>query len=129
VRVVLTTGLGYLCAVPLPHWIGIDPKWGVAGLTASAGVAGWVEFTLLRRTLNARIGRTGLPASLVARLWLAAVTGATAAWGVKLALGPRHPLSFGLVVIATYGIVYIAAAWLLRVEECSALVRRLKVPW
>jgi putative peptidoglycan lipid II flippase len=87
--------------------------WGAAGLTASAGVAGWVEFTLLRRT----------------RLWLAAVTGATAAWGVKLALGPRHPLSFGLVVIATYGIVYIAAAWLLRVEECSALVRRLKVPW
>ena len=129
VRVVLTTGLGYLCAVPLPHWIGIDPKWGVAGLTASAGVAGWVEFTLLRRTLNARIGRTGLPASLVARLWLAAVTGAIAAWGVKLAVGPRHPLSFGLVVIATYGIVYIAAAWLLRVEECSALVRRLKVPW
>ncbi len=30
-------------------------KFGVAGLTASAGVAGWVEFTLLRRTLNRRI--------------------------------------------------------------------------
>src|SRR5208337_5404191 len=71
-RVALTTVLGYICAKPLPLWIGIDPRWGVAGLTASAGIAGWVEFTLLRRTLNARIGRTGLPASLVAQLWFAA---------------------------------------------------------
>jgi putative peptidoglycan lipid II flippase len=126
VRVVLTSGLGYLCAIPLPRWIGIDPQWGVAGLTASAGIAGWVEFTLLRRTLNARIGRTGLPASLVAHLWFAAAVAAAAAWGVKLALGGHHPLGFGLVVIATYGIVYLAAASLLRVEECAALARRLR---
>ena len=44
---------------------GIDPKWGAAGLTASAGVAGWVEFLLLRRGLNRRIGRTGHPAGAV----------------------------------------------------------------
>jgi hypothetical protein len=30
-------------------------------------------------------------------------------------------------VIAAYGVVYLAAAWLLRVEECAALVRRLKL--
>jgi putative peptidoglycan lipid II flippase len=42
-RVALTTVLGYICAKPLPLWIGIDPRWGVAGLTASAGIAGWVE--------------------------------------------------------------------------------------
>jgi putative peptidoglycan lipid II flippase len=126
VRVVLTSGLGYLCAIPLPRWIGIDPQWGVAGLTASAGVAGWVEFTLLRRTLNARIGRTGLPASLVVRLWFSAAVAAGAAWGVKLALGGGHPLAFGLVVIATYGFTYFACTWLLRVEECAGLVRRLK---
>jgi len=126
VRVILTSGLGYVCAIPLPGWIGIDPKWGVAGLTASAGAAGWVEFTLLRRTLNARIGRTGLPSSLVARLWLAAATAAAAAWGVKAALGIHHPLVFGLVVIATYGAVYLACARLWRVEECAALVRRLR---
>ena len=52
IRVALTTALGYLCAIPLPPWLGIEPRWGVAGLTASAGVAGWVEFALLRRTLN-----------------------------------------------------------------------------
>ena len=126
VRVVLTTGLGYLCAIPLPRWIGIDPQWGVAGLTASAGVAGWVEFTLLRRTLNTRIGRTGLPASLVAQLWFAAAVAAAAAWGVKIALGAGHPLQFGLIVIATYGVTYLACAWLLRVEECAGAIRRLR---
>ena len=62
-----TAALGYLCAIPGPRWLGIDPRWGVAGLTASAGVAGWVEFTLLRRGLNRRIGPTGVPAPLVAR--------------------------------------------------------------
>ena len=46
VRVALTTLLGYVCALPLPRLLGIDPKWGVAGLTASAGVAGWIQFCL-----------------------------------------------------------------------------------
>ena len=91
-RVALTVGLGYLCALPLPRWLGIDQHWGAAGLTASAGVAGWVEFALLRRTLNARIGATGVPASLIARLWASAAVGAAAAWGIKLAIGnPEHP--------------------------------------
>ena len=62
VRVALTTVLGYLFAIPLPRLLGIAPEWGAAGLTASAGIAGWVEMLLLRSTLNARIGRTGLPA-------------------------------------------------------------------
>src|SRR5206468_3358182 len=69
VRVVLTTVLGYLFAIPLPQWLGLEPLWGSAGLTASAGMAGWVEMLLLRRTLNARIGRTGLPADYVIKLW------------------------------------------------------------
>lgn len=125
IRVALTTGLGYLCALPLPRLIGIEPRWGAAGLTASAGVAGWVEFTLLRRTLNRRIGQTGLPASLVAKLWASAAVAAAVAWGVKSALGGRHPVVFGALIIGTYGAVYFAAAYLLGVEECAAAVRRL----
>jgi putative peptidoglycan lipid II flippase len=125
IRVVLTTGLGYLCALPLPGWIGIEQRWGAAGLTASAGVAGWVEFTLLRRTLNRRIGQTGLPALLVAKLWMSAALAAAASWGVKLALGNRHPLVFGAVIIGTYGACYFAAAYALGVEECAGALRRL----
>ena len=39
VRVALTIVLGYLFAIPLPLQLGIDPRWGAAGLTASADVS------------------------------------------------------------------------------------------
>jgi putative peptidoglycan lipid II flippase len=125
-RVVLTTGLGYVCSQWLPVWIGIEARWGVAGLTASAGVSGWVEFVLLRRTLNARIGRTGLPAELAARLWLAAATGAAVAWGVKLGIGTQKPLLMGIAILLPYGLAYFGAAYLLRIEECTQALRRLR---
>src|SRR5262245_53445320 len=69
VRVVLTTVLGYFSAIPLPRALGVPEVWGAAGLTASAGFAGWVEMLMLRHTLNGRIGRTGLAPGYVARLW------------------------------------------------------------
>ena len=40
IRVGLTLGLGYLAALHLPGWLGIPARWGAAGLTASAGIAG-----------------------------------------------------------------------------------------
>jgi len=40
VRVALTTVLGVCAAFPLPALLGIAPRWGAAGLTASAGVSG-----------------------------------------------------------------------------------------
>jgi len=126
IRVILTTGLGYLCALRLPHWIGVEPRWGAAGLTASAGVAGWVEFTLLRRTLNRRIGQTGLPAALVARLWASAAIAAGAGWGVKLTLGSGHNIVYGAMILGTYGAVYFAMTYLLGVEECAGMWRRLR---
>lgn len=124
VRVSLTTALGYLGAILLLRWIGIDARWGMAGLTASAGVAGWVEFALLRRTLNGRIGCTGLPAAATARLWIAAALAASAGWAVKLALGRHGPISSAAAILGAYGVVYFAAAYLLRVEECRLALKR-----
>ncbi len=127
-RVTLTTVMGYLFAIPLPVWIGIDPRWGVAGLTASAGLAGWVEFSLLRRGLGRRIGRTGLPLALLARLWLAAGAGAGLAWGAKLLLGPRSPILVALAVLGLFGASYFALTYILGVEECRSLFRRRPAP-
>jgi len=61
-------------------------------LTASAGVAGWIEFALLRRTLNRRIGRTGLSLTYVTKLWIAAASSAGVGWAIKLVIGQRHPV-------------------------------------
>lgn len=124
VRVSLTITLGYVCAIWLPRWLGIEARWGVAGLTASAGVAGWVEFALLRRALNARIGRTGLPATLVAKLWGAAILSAGLAWAARTAMPLSAPFWGSLCVLAVYGAGYVAFALTLRIEECEGLIRQ-----
>lgn len=124
VRVVLTTALGYLFAIPLPPLLGVDPKWGVAGLTASAGLAGWVEFILLRRTLNRRIGWTGLPFAFTIKLWSSAAIGAVVGWGFKLLIGPRHPIPVAALVLGAYGIVYFGITSLLGIKEARTLIGR-----
>jgi len=127
IRVLLTTVLGLAFALPLPPLLGLDPKWGAAGLTTSAGLAGWVEFVLLRRTLNRRIGRTGLPAAFVVRLWVAATLAAAAAWCLKLLLGVGHPIELGLLASGLYGGMYFVAAAGLGVREGRLVLAR--IPW
>jgi putative peptidoglycan lipid II flippase len=124
IRVTLTTILGYLFAIPLPPALGLDPKWGVAGLTASAGIAGWIEFALLRRTLNKRIGQTGLPLNYVAKLWLAAACAAGTGWAIKLAIGERHPVIVAALVLIPYGLIYFAVTAALRVPELNTVLDR-----
>jgi len=125
VRVALTTVLGYLSALPLPKLLGIDPLWGVAGLTASAGFAGWVEFLLLRRGMNQKIGHGKFPAAFFARLWVAAVIAAAVAWGIKLALHPQQPQVAAVLILVPYGVVYLGCTMLLGVEQAGALIKRL----
>lgn len=126
VRVFLTATLGYLFALHLPGWLGIQTRWGVAGLTISAGIAGWVEFLLLRRNLNRRIGRTGLPISYTLRLWLAAALAAAAGWGLRLLLPTLHPVLTALFVLAPYSFLYVALTFLLRVADPELLRNQLR---
>jgi putative peptidoglycan lipid II flippase len=125
IRVTLTTVLGYLCAIPLPRVIGIDPKWGVAGLTASAGVAGWIEFALLRRTLNQRIGRTGLPFSFSVKLWTAALAGAAIGLALKLIVSSLHTIPLAIIVLGAYGVTYFAVTSAFGLPEARDVVGRL----
>src|SRR5688572_2563573 len=94
VHVALATILGYLCALPIPRSLGVDPKWGVVGLTISASIAAWVELLLLRRTLNRRIGRTGLSGTYLFKLCVSAIIAADIAWALKLSLPNLHPIPF-----------------------------------
>lgn len=110
IRVTLTTVLGYLCAIPIPPMLGLDPKWGVAGLTASAGVSGWIEYLLLRRALSRRIGRAAIGAGYVTRLWAAALAGAASAWAIKLSLPPLHPILTAGAALVPFGFVYLLLA-------------------
>jgi putative peptidoglycan lipid II flippase len=126
VRVVLTTGLGYFCALHLPGILGIQERWGAAGLTASYGVAAWVEFLLLRRGMARRIGAIASPVAYFARLWTAAVTSAALAWGLRILLRPHQPKVAALVILLPYGLAYLALTAALGVEQTGALWRRLR---
>jgi putative peptidoglycan lipid II flippase len=81
---------------------------------------------LLRRALNSRIGRTGLPGELVAKLWGATIISAAVAWGIKLALpSAMHPVPVALAVVAAYGLAFFSAAIVLRIAEASTSVERI----
>ncbi len=124
VHVLLSTALGFVTAIYLPPALGIDPKWGAACLTASAGIAAFVEFSLLRRSLNRRIGRTGLEFRYVAILWLSAATGAALGWGVKLLLPGLHPIPLAVAVLGTYGVSYFALTSMVGLPESRTVVRK-----
>jgi putative peptidoglycan lipid II flippase len=122
VRVTLSFVLGYLFAIPLPGLLGIDPRWGVAGLTASAGIAAWIEFTLLRRSLNQRVGWTGLERKFLAQLWGMATLAAAIAFAVKFATPHAGPRVQALMVIPAFGAIYLGFAYVLDLPEFRGFV-------
>jgi putative peptidoglycan lipid II flippase len=123
VRVVLTLCLGYLFALPLPRALGIDHNWGVAGLTASAGIAGWVEFALLRRGLQVRIGPVPFSVARVVKLWGAALVAAAFALLVEWRLYLASPVLRGLAVLIPFGVVYLLLTQLLGLSDFLSSLR------
>jgi putative peptidoglycan lipid II flippase len=126
IRVVLTLVLGYLCAIPLPPILGIAQRWGVAGLTVSAGAAGWLEFSMLRISLNRRIGATGLDRRFLIQLWSMALAASAAGLVVKLSLIGAGPRLMALAVIPVYGGVYLGLAYLLGLPELVRVANRVR---
>jgi putative peptidoglycan lipid II flippase len=126
IHVAVATVLGYAAAIVLPPILGIDPLWGTVGLTTAASIAGWIEFVLLRRTLNRRIGRTGLPLSWSVRLWAAAVAAAALAWTVKLTIPAAHPIVRAALILTPYGLGFVAVTLVMGVPEAKSLGAKLR---
>jgi putative peptidoglycan lipid II flippase len=125
-RVALTAGLGVFCGLYLPGLLGVHPRYGAAGLTASAGVAAWVELLLLRRAIERRIGRCRLPKGRLLRLWISAGLATAVAFGLKHVLPPMHPIPRAMLVLAPFGVTYVAATLALRVPEASRALARVR---
>ena len=115
IRVTLVTVLGYLFALVVPPRLGINPQWGAAGLTASAGIAGWCEFALLRHSLNRRIGHTEVGPGRLARLWTAALLAAAVGWLVRTQVIGVHPILRAALVLGPFGIVFLGLAAMMKI--------------
>ena len=127
VRVALTTVLGYLAAVKLPYLLGLQPRWGAVGLTASAGLAGWVEFAMLRNGLHDRIGKTSVPFAYLARLWGPALAAGAAGFMILKVVENRYgPIPRAALVLTPFTIVYLLGATLLGVPQARGLFDRLR---
>ncbi|HXW84016.1 MAG TPA: murein biosynthesis integral membrane protein MurJ [Candidatus Binataceae bacterium] len=127
VRVTLTLALGWFAALLLPHMLGIDRKWGVAGLSATSGMAAWIEFTLLRWRLNQRVGWTGLDRAFLTKLWTIALGAAGVAFALKQFEAGHGPRAVGLTVLPLYGLLYLGGAYVLRIPEVKrvgGMIRR-----
>ena len=124
-RVLVASGLGWTLAFPVTRALGLAPLWGTAGLTLAAGLAGWLEMSLLRLALSRRVGRTGLPLPFVLKAAGAAATAALLAFGAKRLLVPFPPLVSGAAVLSLFGLLYLAAALALRLPEASSLAASL----
>jgi putative peptidoglycan lipid II flippase len=126
VRVAVTIGVGYLFAIPLPLQLGVEPRWGAAGITLASGLAAWIEFYLLRRGLAPRLGPTRLPLRFLSKLWVSGLAAAATAWVVKLALGGQHPLVMALFCLGMYAVSYLAITAALGVPHTRRLLGRLR---
>ncbi|HKM68207.1 MAG TPA: murein biosynthesis integral membrane protein MurJ [Candidatus Acidoferrum sp.] len=122
IRVLLTTLLGYLAAFPLPRLLGIEPRWGVAGLTISAGIASWVEFTLLQRGIRRRIGQVGVPLAFLAQVWVAALIAAAAGRSTLIALGHHGPILLAVIALSVYGVLFFGVSTLWKLPEARSML-------
>ncbi|NNE13307.1 MAG: murein biosynthesis integral membrane protein MurJ [Ilumatobacter sp.] len=99
---------------------------GAVGLALGGSIAGWVEYFALRH----RVVRNGLAVRLGGSELRPILSAAVVAGGAGLALrwmvDGWHPLPGGLLAVAGTGVVYVAVATRLHVDDITALVRSLR---
>jgi putative peptidoglycan lipid II flippase len=87
-------------------------------------VAAWIEFYLLRRSMNAKIGTTGVPLGQVMLLWFSAIGAAVPAIVIKLGMGVGHPVYLALVSLPVFGAAYLFFTSLAHVPEAAEFIGR-----
>jgi putative peptidoglycan lipid II flippase len=118
-------GAGSIGPGVLAHFRLGDQPLGAVGLALGAGIAAWVEWLLLRRALQPRIGSVGLGAEAWFRMLGASGAGAAAGWAVRLALPELHPSMAAVFILGGFGVSYVGTARLLGLGEARLMFSRL----
>lgn len=126
-RIALVIVLGVAMAIGIPYAFGLNFKWGTPGLTLSAGIAGWVEFALLRAALKKRISDFAVPVTFLLQCWLMAVVAAALATGLRWVLPAYQHTARSLTILVGFGLLYLAGAAAIGVLPVKALRRKLRI--
>jgi putative peptidoglycan lipid II flippase len=97
---------------------------GAAGLALGSGVAAWIEFVLLRRSVQARLGTTSAVSSVVARLLLAALIPAALLRLLVFVLPRTEPRLLAVLTLPVFGLGYLLLGWALGVARSRDMVRQ-----
>ena len=129
VRIFFTTILGYLFAFKFAPMISSDPVYATAGLTASAGISGWIEFVLLQKKLNKIIGKTGVVYRYQSKLWGSALIASAVGLSIKffIHLGLlEHPIPRAVIILGIYGVLYFGITYMIGIEESQSIINKIK---
>ena len=124
IRVAVSISLGWALALRLPGMIGLEPRWGVVGITLAASAAAGLEWYLLRRRLPDGLRHRNPPIRHTVAILVSAALAAVLATGVRQAVGTLHPIPLAVIVLGVYGIVYLALTWVFRVPQARTLTKR-----
>lgn len=136
-RVLVSAGVGaglmlWLDRFVVAELVGITPigrplHMGAVGLAAGASLGAWIELWRLNRALQRKLDGFALPWRRLGRIFAVAL-GAAGPAGVVWWLVPAAPFPiwlYGLGVLGTYGVTYLALGTALRFEEAEAWLGRL----
>lgn len=103
---------------------------GPVGLALGAAFGAWLEWALLRVRLERRIGNVGTGGGQLVRMFGAAIAGAAAGYGARIAAAGIHPVLMAALVVSIFGVVYFAVARVLGLTEArvvlDAVMRRIR---
>jgi putative peptidoglycan lipid II flippase len=124
-----------VCALPLMFWFdtwvitagagtgGVQDqplRAGAVGLVLGSGFGAWAELATLTRRLRQRAPGFAVPAGRTAALFALSLVAAGPAAGVWWVLPPLHVIAQAVIVLACYGVLYLAIAQLAGVSELRA---------
>lgn len=109
--------------LPIPRMPGGENALAVVGISAASAVAAWIEFLLLQRGIQKRVGVGEPKAAFFAKLFAAAIIAGVIAVIVDRFIDLR-PIFEAIIVAGIFGVLYFAAAFVLGVPEVRATLGR-----
>jgi putative peptidoglycan lipid II flippase len=126
-RVLIATAAGYYASIFGPGLLGLSSHWGVVGLTAASGCAGWLECWLLEWALRKRLAVViRIESRFLFILWFSAlVSGGVCYLAKPVVTGVFHPFIAAAVLLPGFVGLFLLMTYAAGVPECSENLQRI----